>query len=112
MVLGFMDGTTEESSHPDGDSSLAYCGRDSDLLYSDTLAQEMQRRKRQEKALDEVLTELVDEPVQSLTELRDNIRKDFRKYGTLSVKSRGLSLCRNAFTKAEGAEMGKSAEKS
>lgn len=32
-----------------------------------------------EKALDEVLTELVDEPVQSLTELRDNIRKDFRK---------------------------------
>lgn len=32
-----------------------------------------------EQALDEVLTELVDEPVQSLTELRDNIRKDFRK---------------------------------
>ena len=32
-----------------------------------------------EKALDEVLTELVDEPVQSLTELRNNIRKDFRK---------------------------------
>ena len=31
------------------------------------------------QALDEVLTELVDEPVQSLTELRDNIRKDFRK---------------------------------
>ena len=37
------------------------------------------RRKCKEKALDEVLTELVDEPVQSLTELRDNIRKDFRK---------------------------------
>ena len=35
--------------------------------------------KDKEKALDEVLTELVDEPVQSLTELRDNIRKDFRK---------------------------------
>ena len=33
--------------------------------------------KDKEKALDEVLTEL--EPVQSLTELRDNIRKDFRK---------------------------------
>ena len=32
-----------------------------------------------EKALDEVLTELVDEPVQSLTELRNSIRKDFRK---------------------------------
>ena len=35
--------------------------------------------KDTEKALDEVLTELVDEPVQSLTELRNNIRKDFRK---------------------------------
>ena len=35
--------------------------------------------KDKEQALDEVLTELVDEPVQSLTELRDNIRKDFRK---------------------------------
>ncbi len=35
--------------------------------------------KYKEKALDEVLTELVDEPVQSLTEMRDNIRKDFRK---------------------------------
>ena len=35
--------------------------------------------KDKEKALVEVLTELVDEPVQSLTELRDNIRKDFRK---------------------------------
>ena len=35
--------------------------------------------KDKEKARDEVLTELVDEPVQSLTELRDNIRKDFRK---------------------------------
>ena len=35
--------------------------------------------KDKEKALDEVLTELVDEPVQSLTELRNNIRKDFRK---------------------------------
>ena len=35
--------------------------------------------KDREQALDEVLTELVDEPVQSLTELRDNIRKDFRK---------------------------------
>lgn len=35
--------------------------------------------KDEEKALDEVLTEFVDEPVQSLTELRDNIRKDFRK---------------------------------
>ena len=35
--------------------------------------------KDKEKALHEVLTELVDEPVQSLTELRDNIRKDFRK---------------------------------
>lgn len=35
--------------------------------------------KDKEKALDEVLTELVDEPVQSLTEMRDNIRKDFRK---------------------------------
>ena len=56
MVLGFMDGTTEESSHPDG-----------------------RKGKDREQALDEVLTELVDEPVQSLTELRDNIRKDFRK---------------------------------
>ena len=37
------------------------------------------RRKCKEEALDEVLTELVDEPVQSLTEMRDNIRKDFRK---------------------------------
>lgn len=36
-------------------------------------------KEEKEKALDEVLTELVDEPVQSLTELRDNIRKDFRK---------------------------------
>ncbi len=35
--------------------------------------------KGKEKALDGVLTELVDEPVQSLTELRNNIRKDFRK---------------------------------
>ena len=35
--------------------------------------------KDKEQAVDEVLTELVDEPVQSLTELRDNIRKDFRK---------------------------------
>ena len=35
--------------------------------------------KDREQALDEVLTELVDEPVQSLTELRDNIGKDFRK---------------------------------
>lgn len=35
--------------------------------------------KDREQALDEVLTEFVDEPVQSLTELRDNIRKDFRK---------------------------------
>ena len=35
--------------------------------------------KDREQALDEVLTELVDEPVQNLTELRDNIRKDFRK---------------------------------
>lgn len=35
--------------------------------------------KDREQALDEVLTELVDEPVQSLTELRNNIRKDFRK---------------------------------
>lgn len=35
--------------------------------------------KDREQALDEVLTELVAEPVQSLTELRDNIRKDFRK---------------------------------
>lgn len=35
--------------------------------------------KDREQALDEVLTELVDEPVQSLAELRDNIRKDFRK---------------------------------
>ena len=35
--------------------------------------------KDREQALDEVLTELVDEPVKSLTELRDNIRKDFRK---------------------------------
>ena len=35
--------------------------------------------KDKEKASDEVLTELVDEPVQSLTELRNNIRKDFRK---------------------------------
>ena len=35
--------------------------------------------KDREQALDEVLSELVDEPVQSLTELRDNIRKDFRK---------------------------------
>lgn len=35
--------------------------------------------KDREQALDEVLTELVDEPVQSLTELLDNIRKDFRK---------------------------------
>ncbi len=37
------------------------------------------KAKDREQALDEVLTELVDEPVQSLTELRDNIRKDFRK---------------------------------
>lgn len=80
MVLGFMDGTTEESSHPDGDSSLAYCGRDSDLLYSDIRwRRKCKEEKDKEKALDEVLTELVDEPVQSLTELRDNIRKDFRK---------------------------------
>lgn len=35
--------------------------------------------KDREQALDEVLTEFVDEPVQSLTELRNNIRKDFRK---------------------------------
>ena len=35
--------------------------------------------KDREQALDEVLTELVDEPVQNLTEMRDNIRKDFRK---------------------------------
>ena len=35
--------------------------------------------KDKEKALGEVLTELVDEPVQSMTELRNNIRKDFRK---------------------------------
>nr|WP_288672868.1 hypothetical protein [uncultured Anaerotignum sp.] len=35
--------------------------------------------KDRERALDEVLTELVDEPVQNLTELRNNIRKDFRK---------------------------------
>ena len=35
--------------------------------------------KDREQALDEVLTELVDEPVQNLTELRNNIRKDFRK---------------------------------
>ena len=35
--------------------------------------------KDREQALEEVLTELVDVPVQSLTELRDNIRKDFRK---------------------------------
>lgn len=47
MVLGFMNGTTEESSHPDGDSSLAYCGRDSDLLYSDTLAQGLQEGEGQ-----------------------------------------------------------------
>lgn len=79
LVSGFMDETADESIRSYGDSAPAYCGRDSDLLYSDTLAQEMQRRKDKEKALDEVLTELVDEPVQSLTELRDNIRKDFRK---------------------------------
>lgn len=41
--------------------------------------EEKDKEKEKEKALDEVLTELVDEPVQSLTELRDNIRKDFRK---------------------------------
>ena len=35
--------------------------------------------KDREQALDEVLTEFVDEPMQSLTELRDNIRKDFRR---------------------------------
>ena len=35
--------------------------------------------KDREQALDEVLTALVDEPVQRLIELRDNIRKDFRK---------------------------------
>ena len=35
--------------------------------------------KDREQARDEVLTELVDEPVQNLTELRNNIRKDFRK---------------------------------
>lgn len=35
--------------------------------------------KDREQALDEVLTELVDEPVQNLAELRNNIRKDFRK---------------------------------
>ena len=35
--------------------------------------------KDREQALDEVLTEFVDDPVQNLTELRDNIRKDFRK---------------------------------
>ena len=47
MVLGFMDETADESIRSYGDSAPAYCGRDSDLLYSDTLAQEMQRRKRQ-----------------------------------------------------------------
>lgn len=35
--------------------------------------------KDRDQALDEVLTELVDEPMQNLTELRDNIRKDFQK---------------------------------
>lgn len=35
--------------------------------------------KEKEKALDEVLTELAYEPIQNLTELRDNIRKDLRK---------------------------------
>lgn len=32
-----------------------------------------------EKALDEVLTELADEPTRNLAELLDNIKKDFRK---------------------------------
>lgn len=35
--------------------------------------------KDRDQALDEVLTEFAYEPMQSLTELRDNIRKDFRK---------------------------------
>lgn len=51
MVLGFMDEIADESIRSYGDSAPADCGRDSDLLYSDTLAQEMQRRKRQRKGI-------------------------------------------------------------
>ena len=42
MVSGFMDETADESIRSYGDFAPAYCGRDSDLLYSDTLAQGLQ----------------------------------------------------------------------
>lgn len=44
-----MDETADESIRSYGDSAPAYCGRDSDLLYSDTLAPGNAKKKKTKK---------------------------------------------------------------